>query len=96
MRRKDTRTDTLPSAPVGFLSGLESHSEISELLNELYGDGLTWHRKVHVTPEKANLGRLRDLPRAEAIRIAMIKYGWDAATAAKRVDIERDELGQDG
>ena len=41
--------------------------------------------------EEANLSRLRDLPRAEAIRIAMIKYGWDAATAAKRVDIERDK-----
>ena len=32
---------------------------------------------------------------AEAIRIAMIKYGWDAATAARRVDIERDKSGQD-
>jgi hypothetical protein len=46
-------------------------------------------------PEEANLSKLRDLPRAEAIRIAMIKYGWDAATAAKRVDIERDKPGQD-
>ena len=25
------------------------------------------------------------------MRIAMIKYGWDATTAAKRVDIERDK-----
>jgi hypothetical protein len=25
----------------------------------------------------------------------MIKYGWDAATAAKRVGIERDKPGQD-
>jgi hypothetical protein len=41
--------------------------------------------------EEAILSRFRDLPRAEAIRIAMIKYGWDAATAAKRVDIERDK-----
>jgi len=32
--------DTLPSAPMGLLSGLEAQSEISELLNELYGDGL--------------------------------------------------------
>jgi hypothetical protein len=47
-------------------------------------------------PEEADLSRFRDLPRAEAIRIAMIKYGWDAATAAKRVDIERDESGRDG
>jgi hypothetical protein len=46
-------------------------------------------------PEEADLGRLGDLPRAEAIRIAMIKYGWDAATAAKRVDIEREKPGQD-
>jgi len=47
------------------------------------------------SPQEANLSRLRDLPRAEAIRIAMIKYGWDAATAAKRVGIERDKPGQD-
>jgi len=26
---------------MGFLSGLEAQSEISELLDELYGDGLT-------------------------------------------------------
>jgi hypothetical protein len=47
-------------------------------------------------PKEAALSRLRNLPRAEAIRIVMIKYGWDAARAAKRVDIERDEPGQDG
>ena len=41
MRRKDTRTDALPSAPVGFSSGLEAQSAISELLDELYGDSLT-------------------------------------------------------
>ena len=41
MRGRHTRTDTpLPSAPVGFLSGLEAQAEISELLDELYGDGL--------------------------------------------------------
>jgi hypothetical protein len=45
--------------------------------------------------KEADLGRIRDLPRAEAIRIAMIKYGWDAATAAKRVDTEREESGQE-
>ena len=45
--------------------------------------------------KEVDLSRLRDLPRAEAIRIAMIKYGWDADTAAKRVDIERDKPGQD-
>jgi hypothetical protein len=32
--------DTLVSVPMGFLSGLEAQSEISELLDELYGDGL--------------------------------------------------------
>ncbi len=32
--------DKLVSVPVGFLSGLEAQSEISELLDELYGDGL--------------------------------------------------------
>jgi len=36
-----------------------------------------------------DLTKLRDLPRAEAIRIAMIRYGWDGAAAAMRVDIEQ-------
>ena len=40
VRRKDPRTDTPLSASMGFLSGLEAQSEISELLDELYGDGL--------------------------------------------------------
>jgi hypothetical protein len=40
VRRKDTRTDAPPSAPMGFLGGLEAQGEISELLDELYGDGL--------------------------------------------------------
>ena len=30
----------LLSAPMGFLSGLEAQSEITELLDKLYGDGL--------------------------------------------------------
>ena len=38
-----------------------------------------------------DLTNLRGLSRAEAMRIAMIRYGWDAATAAKKVDIEREE-----
>ena len=41
MRRKDTKTDTLLAAPMGLLSGLEAQGEISELLDELYGDGPT-------------------------------------------------------
>ena len=40
MRRKDMRMDKLLTAPMGFLSGLEAQSEMSELLDELYGDGL--------------------------------------------------------
>ncbi len=31
-----------------------------------------------------DLAKLRNLPRWEATRIAMIKYGWDAETAAGR------------
>ena len=40
MRRMDTKVDAFLSAPMGLLSGLEAQSEISELLDELYGDGL--------------------------------------------------------
>ncbi len=40
MQRKDTRMGKLLSAPIGLLSGLEAQGEISELLDELYGDGL--------------------------------------------------------
>ncbi len=40
MRSGDIKTDTLLWAPVGFLSGLEAQGEITELLDELYGDGL--------------------------------------------------------
>jgi len=36
-----------------------------------------------------DLAKLRDLPRAEAIRIAMIMYGWDAETAAEKVESEQ-------
>ena len=41
MRRMDTRMETLPSVPIGLLSGLEAQGDISELLDELYGDGPT-------------------------------------------------------
>ena len=41
-----------------------------------------------------DLTKLRDLPRAEAMRIAMIKYGWDAATAARKVDIEQGRYAE--
>jgi hypothetical protein len=35
------RHHELLSVPMGLLSGLEAQSEICELLDELYGDGLT-------------------------------------------------------
>ena len=40
MQRKDTRTDAPLCAPMGLLSGREAQGAISELLDELYGDGL--------------------------------------------------------
>lgn len=40
MRRMDTRTDALPSTPMGYWSGLQAQAEISELLDELYGENL--------------------------------------------------------
>ena len=39
MRRKQTAVEALLSVPVGLLSGLEAQGEITELLDELYGDG---------------------------------------------------------
>jgi hypothetical protein len=36
-----------------------------------------------------DLTKLRELPRGEAIRVAMLLYGWDAAIAAKKVDFEQ-------
>ena len=46
-----------------------------------YG-GENWRRE----PDLAKLG---DLPREEAIRVAILIYGWSAAEAAKRVDTEQ-------
>jgi hypothetical protein len=42
-----------------------------------------------------DLTRLKDLPRAEAMRIAMIKHLWDAATAAEKVDIEQGRYAEE-
>ncbi|HJQ28197.1 MAG TPA: hypothetical protein VJ827_02575 [Rubrobacter sp.] len=42
-----------------------------------------------------DLTSLRDLPRAEAIRIAMIKNGWDADTAGRKVDIEQGRYAEE-
>jgi hypothetical protein len=36
--------NTLLAAPMGLLSGLQAQGEISELLDELYGEGLTRRR----------------------------------------------------
>lgn len=36
-----------------------------------------------------DLTKLRDLPRGEAVRIAIIKYGWDAETAGRKVEAEQ-------
>jgi hypothetical protein len=44
---------------------------------------------AHRVPRDPDLTKLRDVPRAEAIRLAMIMYGWDAAEAARRVDVEQ-------
>ena len=41
------------------------------------------------------LSKLRDLPRPEAIRIAMIKLGWDATTAAMWVDAEQGRYSEE-
>ena len=48
-------------------------------------------RKIRVP----DLTRLRDLPRAEAMRIAMIKHGWDASTAGRKVDIEQGRYAEE-
>jgi hypothetical protein len=36
-----------------------------------------------------DLTKLRGLLRGEAIRVAMLLYGWDATTAAQKVDLEQ-------
>jgi hypothetical protein len=36
-----------------------------------------------------DLTKLRGLIRGEAMRVAMLLYGWDAATAAEKVDLEQ-------
>jgi hypothetical protein len=46
-------------------------------------------------PRDPDLSKLRDLPRAEAIRVAMLHYGWDATTAARKVDIEQGHFSEE-
>src|SRR5215211_3613500 len=38
-----------------------------------------------------DLAKLRDLSREEAIRVALLIYGWSAAEAAERVDAEQGD-----
>lgn len=45
---------------------------------------------------KPDLAELRDLPRAEAMRVAMIKYGWDAETAGRMVAAEQRRRALEG
>jgi two-component system, response regulator len=52
-----------------------------------YG-GENWRR----APDLAKLGHL---PREEAIRVAMLIYGWSAAEAAERVDTEQGRYAKD-
>jgi hypothetical protein len=42
-----------------------------------------------------DLSKLRDLPRAEAMRIAMLLHGWDTTTAAMKVDIEQSHYSEE-
>jgi hypothetical protein len=44
---------------------------------------------THRVTRVPDLTKLREMPRAEAIRVAMIMYGWDAAKAVRKVDIEQ-------
>jgi hypothetical protein len=50
---------------------------------------------AHRAPRDPDLAELRDTPRAEAIRRAMIMYGWDAATAARKVDSEQSRYPEE-
>jgi hypothetical protein len=50
---------------------------------------------AHRAPRDPDLTELKDTPRAEAIRRAMIMYGWDAATAAREVDIEQSRYPEE-
>jgi hypothetical protein len=42
-----------------------------------------------------DLTKLRGLVRGEAIRVAMLLYGWDATTAAEKVDVEQGRYKRD-
>src|SRR5919107_1778174 len=55
---------------------------VSQTLASSSHGGENWRR----TPD---LAKLKDLPREEAIRVATLIYGWNAAEAAERVDTEQ-------
>jgi hypothetical protein len=50
---------------------------------------------AHRVPRDPDLTKLRDTPRAEAMRLAMLMYGWDAVTAARKVDIEQSRYPEE-
>src|SRR5215208_2845171 len=52
-----------------------------------YG-GENWRR----APDFA---KLRDMPREEAIRVAILIYGWNAAEATERVDTEQGRYAEE-
>jgi CheY-like chemotaxis protein len=51
-----------------------------------YG-GENWRREP-------DLAKLREMPREEAIRVAILIYGWSAAEAAERVDTEQGRYAE--
>jgi CheY-like chemotaxis protein len=65
--------------PNSFAGQKDSVSQIRKVSS--YG-GENWRR----TPD---LAKLRNLPREEAIRVAILIYGWSATEAAERVDTEQ-------
>jgi hypothetical protein len=50
---------------------------------------------AHRVSGDPDLTKLGEVPRAEAIRVAMLLYGWDAATAARKVDIEQGRYSEE-
>jgi hypothetical protein len=71
---------------------LAGHSPCSTLIDAPDKEVLS---VAHRVPRDPDLTKLRDIPRAEAIRLAMIMYGWDAATAARKVDIEQSRYPEE-
>jgi heme-degrading monooxygenase HmoA len=71
---------------------------ITELARYLAGPPTVVHYQLETIPRRRaepDLSQLRDLPRAEAMRLAMLEYGWDCATSAKMVDVVQGRYVQD-